>query len=447
MEALDVRSLIRMGSTGLITANFTQIRQALIERYRQTYGIDIDLSTGSADGIFVNDLALIINNILEVISQLYNNLDIDQASGIYLDNLCKLSNVYRKEGNYSWTWLTVTNNGDSDMTDVTNLIFVDKSGIEWTCPDTVTLPADPNVQKALRVICNEPGPIDAPVGWIDRTLELLPLTVEQRVKAKLGEYQESDDSLRFRRSRYSSSNSNTVLEGLMSALLGTAGIEDVNIYNNNTATATTAEDGSTIDAHSVYIVLKKDPNIVLNDSAVGNIIHNKLTPGIKTCEFTGADTGAIAASVDKVYSYEDAVYGVTIEENAQNVYWKQAGSVAPDLTITIYPKATFLGMTEIETVAKNLMNKFNSMHVGTVMTILDVTYAMLNADPRYTGVSTYNQIGADISGGWPYNPKDRYYDYNDFVCGSDEEGTWDGTTGHGTDGDSNEIWVFKLIHS
>lgn len=61
MEALDIRSLIRMGSTGLITANFTQIRQALIERYRQTYGIDIDLSTGSADGIFVNDLALIIN--------------------------------------------------------------------------------------------------------------------------------------------------------------------------------------------------------------------------------------------------------------------------------------------------------------------------------------------------------------------------------------------------
>lgn len=449
MNLNDIQSFVQLGSNGLVTATFTQIRDALTERYREIYGVDIDLSTGSVDGIFVNDLALIINNILQSMAKLYNNLDVDKASGVYLTNLCKLSNVYRKDGSYSWTWLSVTNTGTYDLENVTNLVFLDKSGIEWTCPDTVTIPADGSTVP-MKVICNEYGPIEAPVGWIDKTVELLPVKVEQRIAAKTGQFEETDVALKVRRSRYANANSVTVLNALNSSLLNVIGIEDVKIYNNNTDTNMTANDTTTIEPHSIYIILKTDPTYIIKDEDIGNQIHNKLTPGIKTCISATEDIGGEDVTIGGVqhsYDYEDYVYGVSIVENAQTVYWKVAAQDSPELTITIYPTSTFLGYEEIKTISKSLYDSLNQKEIGETLHMLDVTQALLYADPRYGGRSTYNTIEIEVDGNFPYVPQDTYFDYNDFVCGSDEEGTWDGTTGHGTDADDNEIWVFKLIHS
>ena len=78
---VDISEFIKITSAGVQIANFPQIRAALIERYKSVYGDDIDLSTASADGVFVNDLALIINNILQTIKTVYSNLDVETASG------------------------------------------------------------------------------------------------------------------------------------------------------------------------------------------------------------------------------------------------------------------------------------------------------------------------------------------------------------------------------
>ena len=64
---VNIDEIIKLTNAGLKIATFTQIRAALIDRYKSIYGSDIDLSTGSADGIFVNDLALIINNIFDLL--------------------------------------------------------------------------------------------------------------------------------------------------------------------------------------------------------------------------------------------------------------------------------------------------------------------------------------------------------------------------------------------
>lgn len=442
MENMDIQTFVQMGSNGLITANFTQVREALIERYKSIYGSDIDLSTGSADGIFVNDLALIINNILQTMSELYNNLDVDRASGIYLDNLCKLSNVYRNPGSYSWAWVSVTNNGTEPLEDVTNLVFVDKGGNEWVCPDTHTIAVGATV--AMKAICQIEGPVEAPVGWIDRTLELLPVTVEQSANAKLGTYNESDASLRFRRSRSSGINATTVESGLFNALLQIPGIEDVKIYNNNTENNMPADDTTTIAPHSVYIVLRTDDTHTITDLTVGSMIHNKLTPGIRTCE-SAERQGQTVGGTQHSYEYEDYVYGIKIDENTQMVYWKVAAEESPDLTITIYPNPNFLGYEEVRTVANYLMTTLNEMPIGTTLTLLDITYAMLNADPRYSGRATYNQIDAsNPDGTWPIQFEDTYMDYNDFVCGNN--GVWDATSGTGYKVADNQ-WIFKLVHN
>ena len=98
---MEISNFVSFTAGGLQTATFVEVREALIARYKEVYGNDIDLSTGSADGIFVNDLSLIINNILLTMQTLYSNLDVRTATGTYLDKLCALANVSIKPATYS----------------------------------------------------------------------------------------------------------------------------------------------------------------------------------------------------------------------------------------------------------------------------------------------------------------------------------------------------------
>ena len=61
---INIANLIQYTAVGVRVATFAEIRNAVIERYKSVYGSDIDLSTATADGVFVNDLSLIISNIL-----------------------------------------------------------------------------------------------------------------------------------------------------------------------------------------------------------------------------------------------------------------------------------------------------------------------------------------------------------------------------------------------
>ena len=84
---VDITDFIKITSAGVKIADYVQVRAALIKRYRSIYGSDIDVSTASADGIYITNLALIINNILQSVKTMYSNLDVNTANGVYLDHL------------------------------------------------------------------------------------------------------------------------------------------------------------------------------------------------------------------------------------------------------------------------------------------------------------------------------------------------------------------------
>ena len=141
-----------------------------------TLGNDIDLSTGNADGVFVNDIALIINNILQTMQNLYENLSVNTASGAFLDRLCALANVTRKGETASTASLILTNETENDITLQSNTIFVDTNGTEWIYEgDNIIIPHkvtnQPVTEISIVVKCTELGPIEAKAGSINQTLE------------------------------------------------------------------------------------------------------------------------------------------------------------------------------------------------------------------------------------------------------------------------------------
>ena len=376
---LSINQFVAVTSAGVKVATFTQIRAALIARYKLIYGSDIDLSTASADGVFVNDLALIINNILQGMNSLYQNLNVLTASGVYLDALCALSNVTRKPATFSNASLQVTN-GTTALS-LTNPVFVDQAGNEWIYEGILTL--EPSEVKQVTVTCTIPGPVQAPVGWINNTVETYDIEVQQLNPANIGRLAESDAQLRERRNRSNAASGYTVLESLIGALLNISGIEDVYVYNNNSGTNMTAKDGTTVDPHSIYVIVRREAGVTVDDMTIGTIIHDKLTPGIHSCDSNGTNGTA------KTYDYIVEMFGMTIADSTQQVHWKDATGIAPKITIELTPKS-FFTTDEIEQVGQQVIDVLNGLPIASDLQTNQVLIETMNADPLFMGQRTYD---------------------------------------------------------
>lgn len=418
----ELANLIRYKSGGLEVATFVDIREALITRYKEVYGSDIDVSTASADGIFINDLALIINNILQVCKMTYANLDVETAAGIYLDALCKLANVTRQQATHSTASLIVTNTtasaqtyGDlnSNNTQTNVITFIDRAGTEWQYRNTnakryePALSLGPNESIEVTVECTEAGTVAAPAGWITQTAFVMNLSVEQPDDCIQGENAESDQELRRRRAQSSGAAGTAVLESLVGSLLNVAGIDDVKIYNNNSASVMTALDNTSIPAHNVYVILRQQAGLTIDDSTIGNMIYEKLTPGIKTTQTADTTTG-----ISKSIEYIPQMLGVAIKTFDQFVYWKVAKSIAPQITITIVPNSMF-NESEIETIAQAIYEYANSLRIAETIDADNVFIEALQADPMFKSQRTYMLSSSNVTIESHTNT-DTYYDYNSF---------------------------------
>lgn len=423
----EIGNFVRLASAGMEVAEFVDVRDAIIKRYKEVYGSDIDLSTASADGVFVNDMALIINNILQVMKSLYSNLNVDTASGIYLDALCRLANVNRMGATKSTASIIITSLlttgdpvtfGDTDENgNVTNQItFVDKSGTEWVSDVSVTL--GPGESAEVKVTCTESGPIDAPAGWIAQTLLVMNLKVEQIEDAVRGSNEESDTELRQRRAQSSGANGISVLESLVGALLEVTGIDDVSIYNNNTLENATAKDGTTIAPHNMYIIVRQQNGLNIADATIGDLIYTKLTPGIKTTASTATSTNGTAKS----YEFIPQMLGVTINYLNQFVYWKKAVAIKPTITAKIKPTQYFTE-NEFAMIAQEVYNYANNIKLGDSIDADQIFIAILEADPEFKGQRTYTVSVSNVSVASTDNP-DTYYEYSTFSFNKKTDGTY-----------------------
>lgn len=409
MSTTDIKDFVRFDASGVNVANFTEIRSEIIKRYKEAYGSDIDLSTSSADGVFVNNLSLIMNNILQTMLTLYSNLDVENASGKYLDTLCNLSNIIRKEATPSSVSLQITNVGSDTLTNIDRLTFIDKSGVAWIYTTENPLSIARNETKEISAICEQPGPTEAPVGFIAGMIQNYPLQIIQKENAIVGRDAETDDELRARRSKSLGGSSLTILESLIGSLMTISGINDVHIYNNNENKTKTAKDGTVIDSHSVYCILRLDGTVNVSDETIGSIIHSKLTPGVRTTPLneTVGNTGKARS-----YTFVEKSYNTAIAESNQLIYWKEAVPIAPQIGIKI-STYDFFTADEINTIGNRVISYLNKLPLSENLDKNKILIEAVQADPKFKGNLTYyvNSVTVDTST-YESNP-DTYYHYTD----------------------------------
>lgn len=457
---IDYTKIIQFNGGTLRVATFVEIRDALVRRYKEIYGNDIDTSTASADGQYINEIALIINNMANTFAYAYDQLDPSVATGKYLDILCSYNNVQRINQSASQAELYIFNSAPAGSPDIVPefLLFSDRSGQTWKWingkrTDGTFLTTFPAQKATLiqEVECEYLGAIQAQgarfidsngnptddieendwnrecPGWIYQLVDASSLKVWQYQNAIVGNEEETDDALRSRRYQLLGNQSVSVLEGLHGSLLNISGIQDVFIINNPTGEdkplSAPVDDTTEVLAHSIYIALRYKDGVNMDKSMLGKLIYNKLTPGIGTTPF----------GYNSSYDPEDPPTGsesYVIQRTSQisyTVYWKKCQPYKPQIVIIMtcnsnydYPDTltSHTAVTNVEkNIVKNLQSHINEISIDSYMQATQLLNVVQQSDRQKDGVSTFfvksGTIGNTAATQQNHPANLRYFSYDD----------------------------------
>lgn len=405
-------------------ANMSTIINNLCDFYKSVYGSDIDLTKGNADYQYIYGIALIINNIFSTVDNMYKQIMPDTAVGSFLDVLCSFSNVIRKEATKSTCVVYVKGLREGSYT-YGSIMGYDRGGNKWSYNSSIMV-SNTDDPIAIIMTCEVDGDIapmpgDSPedhggswnnsIGDI-QTASPADYILYQIDYPDVGTYKETDGELRSRRKYELNGKSVNVLEGLKAELMSISGVDDVYIYDGGYVH--NALDKTEVKIAQIYLVIKyKD----VDNKIIGNIIYNKLTPGVSTAKSIDNDpnTGA-----NRTYTIEKK-FG---KENIKlNYYWKQCKPIHPTIVVKYTINNNYNENNVKDDIIKNVKNVTYNTKLGEVLSIGDIMSAVMRADKPVDGVSTFFVTTCTIGGSSNYVAEDAYYEYTDFqfVLGPDNK--------------------------
>lgn len=373
----NVEDLIKLQDSGLTIADYTDIVNFLIYKYKQIYGNDIDVDPRTADGRFIECVATIMWNGFRSVQEMYNSLDPAIATGKFLDIICSLSNVRRKSAIHSLANITLKNvssSGSITFNSRKDIDLMDVSGNLWQVKNFNSFTLGSNKSIDLIYECKDTGRIKT------SSLKLVALNsnIEIELKAlEVGDDEESDNELRARRNSFAT-QSFTALEGLQGYLLDIDGVEDVLVYSNNTVGELTTDDTTTIPRASCYIVLRYNKVLIPNDTTIGKAIIDYMTPGIYTAKMGSS----VKNGTQHTYETSEKL---TTQDVAN---WKVATPVSPDWKITISILDNW-SETTLDIIASKLEDYLNNLKINTKINKIDIVNLINGCDPKTNGNNTF----------------------------------------------------------
>mgnify|MGYP003300469164 CR=1 FL=1 len=394
-------NLVTFNSDGLTIASFVDIKKTLINRMRQLYGNDIDVTDASVDGQWITELALLINTLLQALNNLYANMNPAVAEGYALDVLASFSNIKRKPAQASICNIKLHKDQAFDLG--VNTEFVDKNGQIWKIDnsreDYLPIPSsnmyhfsqDEMIAGVIvPLICTITGPIEIPAqtieGFVDITSANSDVTVYQENDGIKGSIEESDAHLRARRNQSEANESVTVIDGIIGTLLANENIDDACIQND-------------VNNHQIMPIIKRrfentsSPyELDYIDKFIANTIFNKLTPGIPS-KFIGTTVGSITTSVvERTFEETTRFAGIT-----KTVKWAEAVPIKPTLKITLHKYANFDEVSSCNSVITAIAKYANELGLLIDLDASTLLQKIIYADPQFQGRATFWCAPSDIT--------------------------------------------------
>ena len=299
-----------IGEDGLVTQTLEEIRTDLINKFKAVYGANINVEQNSPDGQFINILAQIKRDILDLITQLYNNIDVDAVYGLAQQILYKLNGITINAYTYSYVYVNVTATEDVtlaglddniDNIDGTGYTVRDVNGNRYILASTTNLTAGTTTLLNFRAA--ELGSVTS----LANTITVME-TIQKGISGVnnpannyiTGNTGETTAQFRQRRNKTMNVASQGFTDSIESQMLNILGVTQCKAYDNK---GDTTVDG--IPPHTLWVVVEGG-----TPEEIGQIIYANIPPGIP---MKGSRSVAITKpSGDVGYYYYDVASPVDL---------------------------------------------------------------------------------------------------------------------------------------
>lgn len=257
-------------AAGISAPAYGDVLDFLQSQYRTIYGADIYLGADSQDGQFLAVIAAAINDANAAAIAIYNSFSPATGQGAALSSNVKINGIAREVPTYSTVELTIT--GQAYRV-INNGVAVDVNNNRWALPAVVTIPSSGSITATA--ICQQIGAVSAPSGTVTgiATPTLGWQAVTNAFASTPGAPIESDASLRYRQSISTAIPSLTVMDGIVGAVAGVAGVTRYAAIENDTGST----DANGIPAHSISMIVEGGDSLV-----IAKAIAAKKPPGTPT---------------------------------------------------------------------------------------------------------------------------------------------------------------------
>jgi uncharacterized phage protein gp47/JayE len=130
-----------LDANGLQTMTRAELVTYFTTKYQQIYGPDINLESNTPDGQMMNIQIQAILDLQDLVTQVYNQFDPDNAVGVVLDQRVAINGIQRQAGTYTVTPITVVTSQSVNLygldQDVEPVFTVsDNAGNLWELQET-----------------------------------------------------------------------------------------------------------------------------------------------------------------------------------------------------------------------------------------------------------------------------------------------------------------------
>lgn len=246
-----------LDGTGLQTSTQTELVAYFTAQYQAIYGADINLDSDSPDGQMMNIFIQAILDLEDLLVQINNMFDPDNAVGVILDQRVAINGIQRQAGTFTVTPITLVNSQSINLYGLDQSVqpvytISDNAGNLWQLQTTALgVSAGANVYNFQAAVpgaeLTTPNTITVPVTIILGVVSVNNPTTY----TTLGLNEESDAVLKVRRQQSVSLSSQGYLAGLLAALENINGVSSAFVYENTTSVT----DGNGVPGHSIWVIV------------------------------------------------------------------------------------------------------------------------------------------------------------------------------------------------
>jgi uncharacterized phage protein gp47/JayE len=320
VDGLEVATLAEL-IADLLNGYDDPFTGAYIPGFNSIYSTDINTDSNTPDGQLINLFAQMAIDIRELLVQINNSFDPDQAQGALLDQRVAINNITRIGGTYTVQPIvivvsaTVTLQGldaNYDSPTATAYTVQDGLGNQFYLAATTTLTVGSHTCdfRAAAV-----GAVSVPINTITVPVTIVAgvTSVNNPVSAiTVGVNEEIDAALRIRRAASTAMGTSGNAQGLLGDLLALPGVTEAAVYQNRTGSVV-----NTMLPHSVWA-------IVAGGAAAGiaQLLYETISDG---CNMNGAQSytittpsGALFTANWDVPTAESLYIKFTIQQTVPN---------------------------------------------------------------------------------------------------------------------------------